>query len=354
MSSIKNNIILNSLSASFLTTIIIIIGALGSIYSSELIKYFPFAWSYNYSIQVIVFWGMFVITVFLFFFKQRASEKEKYESIDKLHEAIRTIPPTDFLSVFRSLYEEVSYLTATIIKNHNSKEDDIVYVIKHNLMSLITLLEKFDNKEDKLTKYGANVMIFRPTRGISHEEFDEIPKNLLFCEPELDIGALDGVLEIFQEISTSSTSKDLEEDSQIEKIALPIPKVKQSTLDNDKTPWRILPGAPYSFVTNAPNAYSDVSEIKAWCDNNGDFTENVKKQITDYFLGKNFKYMKSFVSLPFPRRNDAILGVINIHCDQKGMLESNEQLKQFSDIVKPIICNTFELVNILYSNGEKK
>ena len=78
------------------------------------------------------------------------------------------------------------------------------------------------------------------------------------------------------------------------------------------------------------------SEIYKWCEDHGDFTAHVKKQIKEYFSGNGGKQVASFLSIPLMTdRKSKPIGVINIHKNGPMLLVDPKRLLHFDPIIRP-------------------
>src|SRR5208283_157401 len=123
---------------------------------------------------------------------------------------VRTMPPSDFLYAFRDIYEECAEaLNAAVAESPT--QDSIEKAIRVVCRGLATLAQRFDGASGHFI-YAANVMHYRPISKLEPMELKEIRERLRFCEPELDISTLDGVLDLDLNLSTATRTEDREPD----------------------------------------------------------------------------------------------------------------------------------------------
>ena len=115
---------LDPLFATMGTLLIIVAGGMGSIWSEDIRKAFPFALppTWKSSLAAWTFWGFAIAASLFFFFRQRAVDRAQARGQDaivqrarELARLIRTLPPTNFLSVFSRLYNVASKATETVL-----------------------------------------------------------------------------------------------------------------------------------------------------------------------------------------------------------------------------------------------
>lgn len=340
----------SNIAATGLTTLIIITGVWGSLYSNEIKKILPFTFLfYSNSYAPYGFWLLVLLTTILFFIRQKAQEQIIQERTDQLYEAIRTVPPADFLITFQTLFSRVTDVKRLFLANPVYDKDSLEKLVRTILNAVLGLIERFDKYSDS-TEYGVNAMIYVESNNFKQLDEKKVKNILTFIEKECDVNELKGVLILKPELSVSSTSRG-ELDKNLIEFALPIPYEHLTQNNKGIDLWRVLPGAPIAFVKNEVSSFSDKLGLLEWCNNYGDFTENVKLQLEKYFFAQEKTYLKSFVSIPLPNRKDSVRGVINIHSNKKGMLKNEENLKQFSIIMSPLLHDLIDVLDI-YFNGK--
>ena len=329
------------------TFLLLFTGVMGSLYSREIRSLFPFQWKFTSFTQgTIIFWVSALIAALLFFVRQRSADRDRHESITRLHDAIRTVPPPDFMTVCRHLYGIIRQATSEV-----SYTEEIKEVIRTSLRALTTLVAQFDRSGEK-AEYGTNIMLFKAIQDQNEDELQEIYGRLKFIEKECSVRELKGILELQTELSANSKTEEAVPDPALEPFALPIPREPITVMETreKKERWRILPGAPMAFETNKPSFFHNANHLLEWCDASGDFTEYVKEQLRQYFLIQMKNSIFAFVSLPLPVDN---IGVINIHSNRPGLFLSDQHLAHFSNAVFPFLFDICELVKRL-SNSQSQ
>ena len=108
-----NRMCLHPAFATVLTALIIIIGVFGSIWTKEIREAFPFTFSprWKNSLKADFVWSSGTMVAFMFFFRQRAVDRAQENAqgeivarAEELAQLIRTLPPTNFLTVFGNMY----------------------------------------------------------------------------------------------------------------------------------------------------------------------------------------------------------------------------------------------------------
>ena len=179
-------------------------------------------------------------------------------------------------------------------------------------------------------------MEFKATKNLTTTAAKDISKRLKFCEPELAIHKLLGVLDLQCDLSATIDSES-EADSSLTAFALPIPKEHKVDGSGGKPLFRILPGGPFAFVSREPDIYADTSELLDWCREYGDFTANVTEQIKSYFSSSEAENVKSFISLPLiSEEGQDPVGVLNIHRDKPGLLTDEARGTHFALVIRPL------------------
>jgi hypothetical protein len=207
------------------------------------------------------------------------------------------------------------------------------------LWTFVILAQKFDRAQDNI-RYAANVMLFRVPSSLPPEKKDSLRGRLCFCDPEVSVDNLLGVLDLCCQLSATSDSAQAEPDPHLSPMALPIPRRDHPDyiLPGEAAyRSRLLPGAPRAFHTKSMGCYLDVSKIAEWCRQKGDFSPGIQQQIDEYFRNHQMgSFVRSFVSLPLQRpQSDEILGVLNLHRSEIGMLGAETLARQFVHVVRP-------------------
>ncbi len=346
--------------AAGVTLLGLLAGVLGSVYSADIGRGFPFSWiGSSVPWPPVLFWGAAILTALLFFLRQGAIDAARRESeetlgrrADELVKLIRTLPPTGFLSTFQRLYWHCSEVLTDVL---NVRADEvprtsIERAIRIVLGEVAALAHDFDGRPGDVL-YAANIMVFRPAESLALER-TSLSKRLRFAEPETDVSALEGVLDLWAELSTTTQAEDYGPDPNLQPMALPVPTTKQS---HDGQRSRVLPGAPRAFSERLLDIYADTNTMGQWCRQRGDFSESVCKQVDDYFRSQ--RSVRSFVSFPLMQlRDNRPAAVLNIHRNKEGILRTRtgseaEVLDQFSALVGPFSSTLLLLLARLTTGG---
>jgi hypothetical protein len=155
-------------------------------------------------------------------------------------------------------------------------------------------------------------------------------------------------------------------DQSLKALALPVP-VKD---DIEAPNWRlrVLPGAPLAFIraqqqeppfVPIPDLQADAFGLgNDWFNQYGDFRRSVIEEVEHYFKEEATGKFRSVVSFALrkPNQQREILGVLNLHSDQPGILrtggpatplERANSAEQFSYLIDPILSNLSELLDLL-------
>lgn len=128
----------------------------------------------------------------MFFVAQRASDRRRQESEDKLDtranelaDLIRTLPPEDFLSALGETYWRCDGVLATVRRAEGTLDNaELKEAIRAVLRAIASLAQKFDAAPWGAV-YATNVMVFRPQqilRELSQEARSGILGRLRFRE----------------------------------------------------------------------------------------------------------------------------------------------------------------------------
>jgi hypothetical protein len=334
--------------STIITLLIIVTGGIGSVYSTEIKAVYPFRWGpMPFSLEASVFWFLAIVTSCAFYFRQKADDAHRHEAQERvldrareLERLVRTLPPANFLSVFSQLYNTADKMESVAFGLPTEPIDkEVLEKCTRVVLRLIaTLAQTFDGDHSGV-RYAANLMMFRPSSDLSAEQKEQIRKRLQFCDDAIGIDNIKGVLDLHPKLSTTAEDDESGPDASVSPLAIPIPL-------NPKVNgrYKILPGAPHAFVDKEPDLYTDTANLRKWCDDHGDFTEEIKGKLAAYF-NTHEKTIRSFISIPLFRTsddgNDAIgedpIAVLNIHSSRVGLLrEQGEPLTHFVSIVRPM------------------
>jgi hypothetical protein len=334
-------------SSTIITLLVIVVGGIGAVYPDEIKKGFPFHLQ-PMPLEAQLFWSLTLITSIAFFFRQReddagkeASQERVLERARELEHLVRTLPPANFLSIFATLYDQADAMETLALGTPGASPDPSVLEpsMRTVLRLIATLAQEFDGGYRDV-RYAANIMLFKSSANMAAQDKVQIAKRLKFCDDATALDNLKGVLDLDIALSTVANDESVGIDPHLEPIAIPIPK--KSKTSNGR--YKILPGAPHAFVDKEADLYVDALMLAKWCDDFGDFTIEVKRELQEYFTAQK-KVIRSFISIPiFLRRDDGTdaleedpIAVLNIHCSKENLLkEVGEPLKHFVSIVRPM------------------
>jgi hypothetical protein len=345
--------LLHALTPTVITFLGLLAGVLGAVYTKEIEEAFPFHLTRlagGFSFRALSFWFCALFSAILFFFREQAVAKDrKKEQQDarvaqealiqrarELEHLIRTHPPANFLAIFARLYD-----IAALVEGRNfgapqvttDGESQLAADIRLILRLVATLAQKFDGDNPDV-RYAANIMVFKATKDLRQEERSEIKNRLQFCDEDLDVQNLRGILDVELPLSTTASDIDSKIDDGLVRFALPIP---QNPKSNGRS--RVLPGAPMAFVDKVLDMYVDTRNLHKWCDENGDFTVAVKHKLKSYFEAHE-QVIRSFVSIPIfggsALESDNPIAVLNIHSNKPNLLKGDgEPVTHFVDLIRP-------------------
>ena len=330
-----------------ITVLGVMTGLVGSLFSAEIKS--PFSGWGAFSYPALAFWGLLILFSFLFFFKHKATHIAQGKLIrqtESLEVLIKTLPPDGFLTDFARIYNLSHQAALKPFSTQSSNDgksiiENIEHAIRTILDGIVTLTKTFDSKPHDVI-YAANIMLYKSITDLSDAEIKEISKNVMFVEEGFDLKTLEGLLGLQVNLSTTTETDKPEPDAELREFYLPIPINKKS---DDGKRYKYLPGAPLAFIENTMNVNSDSSSLCRWCQDSGDFSPTLCKNVEDYFLSEASEKIKSFASLPISMGNHSLrLGVLNIHRNSKGLLDEKEPLKQFWPLMQPFLALLFDLL----------
>jgi hypothetical protein len=350
------------------TTLIVLAGLLGSIYSPE-IKVHPFFAPLG-QLGAGLFVAVASIAAILFFMERSAARtaarfarSELLDATDKLvretndlKQLVRTVPPADFLVHFEQIYTRLSVVTQTTSQAPTDPQqiDTLDASIRIVLAGIGALARKFDLRTPGASRavYGMSLMIFRPANDAS-ARWSTLAELCSQVEPgmRMDSATLAGLLQYEPQLSTTSTVHEYEAppppDSTLQDECLILP-VPVELMRRDKAgKSRVLPGAPLALVDGKPKLYPSIQGFFADLDERCGFSADVRKQAEEYFA-RYAEHIQSFLCLPLVRRDvDAqdgngtkpqrFVGVLNIHRNLPNLLGEQELAEQFAILALPFV-----------------
>lgn len=301
-----------------------IVGLFGSIFSTEIKGAFPFAWGEHFVWQAAVFYVALALFAYCFRWQMFAQAQTLEESSERLERLIRTLPPDDFLRKYESF---VVTAGAEVVRAGDPavKHDGVNEAIQVTLLALLSLAKLFDGNP-KSGRYAINIMTFKESPTVE-EELKSWGARISFLEGS-SLTDIRGALELNPEFALVLPEGDSEKpeiDSEVGEFALPIPTADSYCDSHGRN--NILPGAPHAFCfPNEPAACRDTATLIAdWSQTSG-LRPEVADRLKEYFESDQGSNVRSFVSLPIfeppekTKKNPHVIGVVNIHSDQPGIL----------------------------------
>ncbi len=280
---------------------------------------------------------------------QREDQQRVLYRAHRFERLIRTLPPENFLEVVADFYSAAAAATNAAFSERVSTPHPHLIVeqsLRHLLRIIAALAQQFDGSHADV-EYAANIMLFKEPANLSPVQRDSLQKRLLFCDEGVGIEHLRGVLELQISLSAVASDANAAPDPRMTPIVLPVPK---EPLVSHK--YKVIPGAPLAFVDDEPDIYTDTRLLAQWCEEYGDFTQQVVQQIRDYFATS---HVRAFVSIPLS--NTETIGnagphnpcaVLNIHATRRGLLRGeSEPLAHFVQILRPFQRFIVELLRTL-------
>ena len=313
-------------------------GFLGSVYAEEIKSSVPigfgggpFVWS------ALFFWTSLVAFAALFGLALRAHQAANRAGLaelkgrsTELQTLIRTLPPKGFLVTFEDLFR-VSF---DVDSRVGDTEEGLKASIVVALGGIASLVRAFDSRDDG-PEYFINLMVFRPTAQLRPED---LAKHVLFAEPGYNPRTWDGVLQLRQEFAYRFDQQNMQPDTEVEPLMLPIPEPSYR-VDNGKP--AILPGAPSVFCDPSKSAgVENTLELAAWCRERSALRSSVADEIERYYASGAGKVIRSYICMPIvvtPSGGTPVtIGVLNIQSSRPGFLPG-EKAGQFVPLATPFI-----------------
>lgn len=327
---LRIGLILSAIRTHWYGTVVATAGSLvflvAELYGDEIRNAWPLYWGPFSAVSwpAIIFWlGLVTVTVLLAA-KNKGDEDARQELVaatERVTELVQTLPPRgwreDYAAAINAAAEGLQAVVPRV-RQPDVNREHLAEVIRELLGSIATLAYRYDAQPRTASgavEYAANVMTFveRSGRGTEEDPFfaEHVRHAIKFLPADVSLESLAGVLYLQPELtySTRTSGRD-----PLPPLALPIPATPQSPSGR----WRVLPGAPLAFVSNAVDGYADVSTIGAWFDQFGDFPRSVRDEVHAYFNG-NGAGVRSFLSRPLIVDQEKV-GVLSIHAARPNLL----------------------------------
>jgi hypothetical protein len=330
--------------AAAITLLLIVTGGMGSIYSPEIRRAYPFTWSsppWKLAEEATIFWFLVIACLILFYVRQRADDEARdtaqralVERSQTLEQLIRTLPPPNFLGLLARILSNADKIMDVLNPHNEVDREDLVQGLRQLLNLVARLAQSFDG-DDQAVHYGANIMLVKYVDSLSDDEKTEIQQRLLFTDPDTNIDQLLGVLDLNAELSATAADAAAHQDPVLATLAVPLPVTAQTETGR----YRVLPGAPMAYFSRQAEGFTDTDDLRRWCDTEGDFTNAVKDELQNYF---NDAVFRSFLSVPLfasPEGTDQLtedpMAILNIHCDRVGLLaHQGEPASHFVSVIR--------------------
>lgn len=255
---------------------------------------------------------------------------KKTEELNGLIQQLHTLPPRGFLFQYgvQNRYANRVFFS---VQAPEATAADIAEAIRSQLFAVLELARLFDN-DGQAAEYGCNIMVFRPSLGLSADEHEILAGRLKFVDRAVAISKLKGVLDLLMPLSVSSL-KHAGPDDALTAFALPVP-ISPPGVEPAKDP-AVLPGAPLALVSKAEAL---IESPEDWEKRAIPFAKPVQDELQQFFAHQR-NVIQSFVSIPLyaetTDNGDAPIGVLNIHRNLPNKL-LGEKLELFAPLLVPI------------------
>jgi len=315
-------IIISPCAQAILAILVVFVGLWGTLFTNEIRSTFPFDNKIHGKVvyESIVFWGCFVLTSIAYFLGYNFQRRVERNNSHALRQAILHAPPVNWMQGFVVRLNEIHSMAA-VIDNTTSKID-VENAMRATLYAIADLVNQMGPVSGR--RIAACLMVYYPSCNMSREFSSYLEGKLRFCDPSLGIHRLKGVLNLNKVFSTalddSVPAGDI--DPSIDEFSLEIPVDPKTT----EGKLRTGPGAPFAFTFDEVQYFSEVSHIVNWVTTNANLQPAVIQEFQRYFGFGSF--IQSFVSMPVHEgitSSKTIIGVLNIHANQKGLLPSDQE-----------------------------
>lgn len=280
----------------------------------------------------------------------RAELGGRADRLDEAISRIESLPPEGFLAAFQRLLGRA--VRSTIAGTGANDASQAAAAIRNVLWCILDLVRAYD-KVQPVPCYCANIMYF-------HSATDRIPTHVVTTRPvQQNHPDYDGWLILETSWSTTTLCDGgIEIDPDVPALLLPIPKDKSPLVDaNGREKYRVMPGAPWSFVKEQFAGFVSIASFYEWLENRCSEDGGTIKDTEEYFRSGKGKHIKSFVSMPLilpptdggkDERDGRCIGVLNIHSVGEGLLKEKGG-QRFAPICEPFLLLLSILVEIARS-----
>lgn len=343
--------------------LVIIVGAMASIYPNEIINNRTPCWFVSESecsYQASFFWFFVFAAIITYTFGQILQMSRIYASqkkLDSMIKRLQTLPSDNYLPSYQSCYRTAAASTFLILQLQDLKTSDINKTIRIVLGAILETAKDFDKIGNNIM-YSANIMLWRPN------QTDIEATSPLDLFNAIGNSNHSGFLELVPELSTTTAliNDTYDKDDNALPLLLPVPVNRMKVADaKGFIKEQILPGAPYAFVYKVFASFENINSLHAWLDQKSALDLATINKVKSYFGMKgNGKDILSFGSIPIlsPSANanmsDKIpLGVLNLHSAEEYLLQDNGQTL-FAPLLEPFLILLSVLIlkrNELLTNG---
>lgn len=319
---------------------------------------------------LFIFIVMFVLQESAKFLVARDRRKEFEGKLSRLpapkalekFEYLSVVSRRQTLNIQKEIYDLIGEdLEGKKLNSLIQKTDNAVRII---LSILLDLLEDFSPTDGlKKCRYAANVMIFERRLDIIQRNPEEIEAYVAKLSRFLEspsLYGLDGVLKIVKELSAVHISQksnknyephsEIPQDDELVELILPVPEL-DGVSKKSQSKTRTLPGAPTAFQSDENFAviYDTLKLLEEFdATEQYDIARGIFEQGHHYFKSKEEgKNIRGIISISLPdiySNSNADFGVLNLHCNHPFDTKSYEKLKQFRELISPIVIDVACLI----------
>lgn len=314
----------------FLAVLGVFTGFVGSIYTPELKTAVETAVAFRSNhLGVALFLVCGCVTAVCVFWRQSVIDENR-EGVQNRFDAaatevaesiqtLRSLPEPSFLTEFNHIFS-TNVARAEKLNSFAARLQGTTVVLE----GFAALAQKFDGTGD--ARFAANLMLF-----LTGEHARPWIEKLSFFDG--DPSKLDGLLALPVELAALSKGPD----DKIPEFALPVPKDRGTAKANGGSGWTTLPGAPAAFSNCQFEHYASTSELHKWCEDFGDFTNAVKRQVREHFSAHGSE-IAGFMCIPIlnPKQSDAPLGILNIHWNKCARIGIGRAAELFAAATLPL------------------
>lgn len=295
---------------------------------------------------------------------RKDAELRLMSKTDELQHLVRTVPPSDFLMLFDSIYAQLARVTENTARAARAELDPgrletLDGSIRTVLGGIGLLARKFDLRSPGASRavYGINIMLFRAADD-GNEAYRSAAARCSQLEPGMKVDAktLTGVLEYLPSLSARGSNPHQlpppdEDDLSID-LVLPIPAEQLRRGDTGKS--RVLPGAPLAWVERTPKLYPSLKGFFDDLDTRCALSPEVKHQAEQYFR-KHEGQIRSFPCIPLVpltgsaaggNGDGAPCGVLNIHRNETDLFSDQSLAEQFAILALPFASMLLQLLDV--------